>query len=89
VTPELQAYNKGVSSESTTIATPPGLAASEAAPAEVSSIDLIIELYKRDVDRTLLIEQLRKTPAQRADDLESACEFLDEMRAAVTRARGR
>lgn len=38
---------------------------------EVSSIDLIIELYKRDVDRTLLIEQLRKTPAQRAENLDS------------------
>jgi hypothetical protein len=36
----------------------------------VSSIDLIIELYKRDVDQTLLIEQLRKTPAERAEDLQ-------------------
>lgn len=50
----------------------------------VSSIDVIIELYKRDVDRTLIIEQLRKTPAQRAEDLQNLYDFAMEMRRAVS-----
>ncbi len=52
---------------------------------EVSSIDLIIELYKRDVDRTLLIERLKKTPAQRVEDLQKLYDFAMEMRRAVQR----
>lgn len=62
-------------------------AADAAADAGVSSIDLIIELYKRDVDRTLIIEQLKKTPAQRAQDLQDFYDFAMELRRAVQRAR--
>lgn len=35
-----------------------------------SSIDEIIELYKRDVDRTLLRENLKKTPTERVRALQ-------------------
>jgi hypothetical protein len=62
-------------------------AADEGADVGVSSIDLIIELYKRDVDRTLIVEQLKKTPAQRAADLERFCEFVGELRRAEAKAR--
>ncbi|HEV8241698.1 MAG TPA: hypothetical protein VGS57_20205 [Thermoanaerobaculia bacterium] len=55
----------------------------------VSSIDLIIELYKRDVDRTLIIEQLKKTPAQRAEDLQNFYDFAMELRRAGAKARSR
>jgi len=37
--------------------------------------DPVIEAYIKDVDRTLLREQLRKTPAQRFADLEAMANF--------------
>jgi hypothetical protein len=52
-----------------------------------SSLDLIIELYKRDVDRTLLIEQLRKTPAQRAEDLQRYHDAAVASRGAALKSR--
>jgi hypothetical protein len=58
-------------------------------PAERSSIDDIIDLYKRDVDRTLIHLQLRKTPAQRAQDLEGFCRTITELRGAMERARSK
>lgn len=58
-----------------------------AAEPGVSSIDLIIELYKKDVDRTLIIEQLKKTPAQRAEDLQSFYDFAMEMRRGFSRGQ--
>lgn len=54
--------------------------------AERSSIDDIIDLYKRDVDRTLLRERLRRTPQERSEDFESFVRFLDELRGAARRA---
>ncbi len=45
---------------------------------EISSIDLIIQLYKKDVDRTLLRENLKLTPAQR---VEKFGEFLRQQAA--------
>ena len=45
--------------------------------------DPVIEAYKRDVDRTLLIENLKLTPAQRAEKLESFVEMLVELREAT------
>jgi hypothetical protein len=45
-----------------------------------SSIDAIIDLYKRDVDRTLLREQLKKTPSERLQDLQSMVRFLTDLR---------
>lgn len=52
-----------------------------------SSIDDIVELYKRDVDRSLLREQLRKTPGERAKDLQAMVCFIAELRAAVRTQR--
>jgi hypothetical protein len=45
-----------------------------------SSIDDIIELYKRDVDRTLIRENLKLTPTQRLQQLEGAQRFVEELR---------
>ncbi len=45
---------------------------------EISSIDLIIELYKKDVDRTLLRQNLKLTPSQR---VEKFSEFLRQQAA--------
>ena len=50
-----------------------------------SSIDRIIELYKRDVDRTLLREQLRKTPDERLRELVDLERFAAELLAAGSR----
>jgi hypothetical protein len=45
--------------------------------------DPVIEAYKKDVDRTLLIENLKLSPAQRAEKLESFVEMLMELREAT------
>ena len=45
-----------------------------------SSIDDIIELYKRDVDRTLIRENLKRTVTERLERLEQAQRFIEEMR---------
>ena len=45
--------------------------------------DPVIEAYKIDVDRTLLIENLKLAPAQRAEKLESFVEMLTELREAT------
>jgi len=52
-----------------------------------SSIDDIIELYKRDVDRTLIRENLKLTPTQRLQRLEDAQRFAEEVRKSGERAR--
>lgn len=49
----------------------------------VSSIDKIIELYKKDVDVTLLKENLKLTPTervQRLQDMVTAFERMQEAR---------
>ena len=57
--------------------------ASDLAPPDLS--DPVIEMYKNDVDRTLLIKNLGLTPAQRAEKLVDFMGFLDEMRRAERR----
>lgn len=52
-----------------------------------SSIDEIIDLYKKDVDRTLLREQLGKTPDERVRELVALERFAEELRRAVQRTR--
>ena len=47
-----------------------------------SSIDDIIELYKRDVDRTLLRENLKLTPTERLEKLRGMQRFAAELRRA-------
>ncbi len=50
--------------------------------------DPVIELYKRDVDRTLLRENLRLSPEQRLLKLEDFVKFIGELRtAALQRAK--
>lgn len=49
--------------------------------------DPVIEAYKRDVDRTLLRENLKLTPEQRLLKLQDFVRFLAELREAGRRAR--
>jgi hypothetical protein len=51
-------------------------------------VDPVIEAYKKDVDRTLLRENLKLTVQQRFDKLESFVEFARELQEAGKRARG-
>jgi len=53
----------------------------------MSSIDEIIELYKRDVDVTLIDESLRRTVEERIRALEEFERFREELRAAMERKR--
>lgn len=52
----------------------------------MNSIDEIIELYKRDVDVTLIDEMLKLTPTERLRNLEKMEQFREEMQAAMKRA---
>lgn len=49
--------------------------------------DPVIEAYKRDIDRSLLRERLKKTPAERVDDLVRLADFAEELRRAGQKAR--
>ena len=51
-----------------------------------SSMDEVIDLYKRDVDRTLLREALSMTPDQRVRKLIELVRFCDELREAGAKA---
>jgi len=50
-------------------------------------MDALIAAYKRDVDRTLLRENLRLTPEQRVLKLMELQKFATELRRAGRRAR--
>lgn len=50
---------------------------------ERSSIDDIIDLYKKDVDRTLIREALKLTPEQRILRMIKFMEDLEELRRAA------
>ena len=56
----------------------------EANTEELLYPDPVIELYMKDVDRSLIRSQLRKTPTERLQDLIAMAEFYEEGR----RARG-
>ena len=47
--------------------------------------DPVIEAYKRDVDRTLIRENLKLTPDERLRRLQSFMQSLAELRGAVRR----
>jgi hypothetical protein len=47
------------------------------------SCDPVIEVYKKDIDRTLLRENLRLTPAQRAEKFARNMRMVFELRRAV------
>jgi hypothetical protein len=55
----------------------------------VSSIDEIIELYKKDVDVTLIDACLRRTVEERILALEEFERFREELRAAAVREQDR
>ena len=51
--------------------------------------DPVIEAYKLDVDRTLLRQNLLRTPEERWANLTTAQQLADELRRAGAEARGR
>jgi hypothetical protein len=53
----------------------------------MNSVDEIIELYKRDVDPTVIDAALRRTVEQRIQALEEFERFREELRAATERQR--
>jgi hypothetical protein len=52
-------------------------------------MDEIIELYMRDVDRTLLRENLKLTPTERIEQLMEMQRFAEELQRAGREARSR
>ena len=48
----------------------------------------VIEAYKQGVDRTLLRENLKLTPAERIEKMISVLAFTEELRRAGREARG-
>ena len=59
---------------------------SRALPPPSLDPDPVIEAYKKDVDRTLLRESLKRTPEQRMRDLQRFLEFAEELRRAGRQA---
>lgn len=53
----------------------------------MNSIDEIIEIYKRDVDVTLIDECLRRTVEERIRALEEFERFREELREAMEKRR--
>jgi len=51
-------------------------------------VDPVVEAYKRDVDRTLIRENLKLTPEQRLIKAMELQRFAEELRAARCRLRG-
>jgi hypothetical protein len=51
-------------------------------PVEIDDNDPVIEFYKRGVDRTLIRENLRRSPEERIRALEALQRFADEVRRA-------
>ena len=47
------------------------------------STDAVVEAYKRDVDRTLLVENLKLTVEQRINRLEEFTREIETLRAGV------
>lgn len=49
--------------------------------------DPVVEAYKRDIDVSLLIESLKRSPEERLRRLMALQAFAEELRAAGARAR--
>ncbi len=47
--------------------------------------DPVIEAFKKDIDRTLLRERLKRTPTERLEDLAALAAFADELASAGRR----
>ncbi|MCA1733470.1 MAG: hypothetical protein LC732_07700 [Acidobacteria bacterium] len=54
-----------------------------------SSLDAVVECYKRDLDLTLLRENLKRTPTERLMALQELQRLADELRRAGEEARRR
>ncbi|HWB30394.1 MAG TPA: hypothetical protein VG736_07825 [Vicinamibacterales bacterium] len=54
-----------------------------------SVADPVIDVYKDGIDRTLIRENLRRTPEERLRQLMALQEFAEELREAGRRARRR
>lgn len=52
-------------------------------------LDPVIEAYKKDVDRTLLRQNLQRTPDERWSNFMMAMRLAEEVRQAGAKARGR
>jgi hypothetical protein len=50
--------------------------------------DPVVEAYKRDVDRTLLRENLKLTPAERLLAVQRLGEFIEELQLGMKKAKG-
>lgn len=69
---------------------PVDMASENAKPVvDVRYVDPVIEVYKRDVDRTLIRHMLKMTPEQRLLSLQACLEDVIEMREAMKRASRR
>ncbi|MDX2152322.1 MAG: hypothetical protein SFV54_16410 [Bryobacteraceae bacterium] len=53
----------------------------------MSSMDLVIEAYKKDVDVTLLDENLKRTAEERVLALQKFEEFREELRKSALKTR--
>jgi hypothetical protein len=53
----------------------------------MAASDPVIEVYKKDIDRTLIRENLKLTPEQRILQLMKLQAFAEELQAAGRRAR--
>jgi len=53
---------------------------------ERSSIDDVIDVYKRDIDRTLIRQRLTRSIEERLEDLMELQRFAEELRRAGRRA---
>jgi hypothetical protein len=49
-------------------------------PSPSHPLDPVIEAYKRDIDRTMLIENLKLTPQQRSEKFQRAMDLVFELR---------
>jgi hypothetical protein len=56
-------------------------------PLADSWVDPVVEAYKAGIDRTLLVEQLRRTPEERLRRIEELQHALLELAAAGRRAK--
>lgn len=54
-------------------------------PPAALSPDPVIEVYKKDIDRTLLLENLKLTPEQRIAKLQAFMDALSQVRGAAAR----
>jgi hypothetical protein len=56
----------------------------DAPEAPINSMDLVIEVYKKDVDVTLIDESLKRTVDERIRVLEEFDQFREALQAGVT-----